>query len=587
MKDTIAHFMWGYQQQFRHSVGFDAEHALREIGAGVGPVALLVGFRATPDAAFDYCIEPETEPIASADLSGVSARAAELFGADEESHMIHTHPLVHERRQREVRDRARRMALCEALAASDAGAGRTYFASQSQPIGDYQVHAVVGVLSHRWNLLPSLTIRRRDRMNVVPSLAEAVVNEILLRASRAMALREPPADLLGETGSRTQDIVRAASHCFMECVAVLAGQWFGSQLHEHLDSVAAQPYEGRTGVGTIVLAGGNGSGGGPTSEMVEVDVIFRKPVAVSETRAMRKVLEMSGPGLHVLSNGRELTGLGRISPTYDPATEGSFEVGIISRGTWELKHNNAPLLRVENTKARLPKPRLAPEQFADTVERLFPEASSDNVGDLWELAEAAAEQEHGTMLVVHRAAPDEAFRLVPQAMAIEPTRLTRDSLRAITNIDGAVLLSPDAFCHAVGVILDGTAAGDGDPSRGARYNSAVRYLHAAGHECLVIIVSEDGMINLLPDLRPRVQRERVQQAVADLEAAVTGDIDFEVFYRRRRHLESLSFYLTADQCARANEATNVVEQHRFETTGMTVTNGTFSPDDKMNETYFR
>lgn len=577
--------MWGYQQQFRHSVGFDAESALREIGAGVGPVALLVGFRATPGAAFDYCLEPETEPIALSDLSGVPAKAAELFEADEESHMFHSHPLVHEIRMREVRDRARRDALCGALAASDAGAGRTYFASRSQPIGDYEVHAVIGVLTHRWDLLPSLTMRSRDRMKVVPSLAEAVVDEILRRASLAMALREPPDGITGETGSRTHDIIRAASHRFMESVAVLAGQWFGSQLHEHLDAVAAQPYEGRAGVGTIVLAGGDGSGGGPASEMVDVDVIFRRPVAVSETRAMRKVLEMSGPGLHVLSNGMELTGLGRISATYDPMTEGSFEVSIVSRGSWELKHNNVPLLRVDNTKAHLPQPRLAREHFADTVDRLFPEASSD-VHGLWELAQAAAEQEHGTMLVVHRAAPDEAIRLVPQAMAIEPVQLTRESLRAITNIDGAVLLSPDALCHAVGVILDGTATGDGDPSRGARYNSAVRYLHAAGHECLVIIVSEDGMINLLPDLKPRVQRERIQQAVAELEDAARGDIDFEGFYRRRRHLESLSFYLSADQCARANEATAAVEQHRFETKGMTVTNSTFTPHDDMNETYF-
>jgi hypothetical protein len=62
--------------------------------------------------------------------------------------------------------------------------------------------------------------------------------------------------------------------------------------------------------------------------------------------------------------------------------------------------------------------------------------------------------------------------------------------------------------------------------------------------------------------------------------------DFEVFYRRRHRLESLSFYLSANQCSRANEATAAVEQHRFETNGMTVTNKTFSPHDDMNETYF-
>lgn len=156
------------------------------------------------------------------------------------------------------------------------------------------------------------------------------------------------------------------------------------------------------------------------------------------------------------------------------------------------------------------------------------------------------------MLVVHRNAPAEADRLVPQAMAVEPVKLTPESLRAITNIDGAVLVSPDALCHAVGAILDGKATGDGDPSRGARYNSAVRYRQAEGDDCLVIIVSDDGMINLLPNLRPRLERARVERAVADLENAATGEISFETFYRQRDHVGVLAFYLDVDQCARAN-----------------------------------
>ena len=104
------------------------------------------------------------------------------------------------------------------------------------------------------------------------------------------------------------------------------------------------------------------------------------------------------------------------------------------------------------------------------------------------------------MLVVHRDADAEAERLTPQAIRIDPTVLTQDVLAAVTKIDGAVLMSPDARCHAVGVILDGHATGTGDGARGARYNSAVRYREAAGNDCMIIIVSEDGMVDLLPDL---------------------------------------------------------------------------------------
>lgn len=132
------------------------------------------------------------------------------------------------------------------------------------------------------------------------------------------------------------------------------------------------------------------------------------------------------------------------------------------------------------------------EQFEDTVERLFPEAGEEDAARLWELARLAAAQQHGTMLVVHRDAAAEADRLAPQALQIDPTLLRGDVLRAMTNIDGAVLVTPDGQCHAVGVILDGTATGDGDSARGARYNSAVRYLQAAHDQCLIIIVSEDA-----------------------------------------------------------------------------------------------
>lgn len=101
------------------------------------------------------------------------------------------------------------------------------------------------------------------------------------------------------------------------------------------------------------------------------------------------------------------------------------------------------------------------EQFEDTVERLFPEAGEEDAARLWELARLAAAQEHGTMLVVHRDAAAEADRLAPQALQIEPTLLRGDVLRAVTNIDGAVLVTPDGQCHAVGVTstapLPGTA----------------------------------------------------------------------------------------------------------------------------------
>ena len=60
-------------------------------------------------------------------------------------------------------------------------------------------------------------------------------------------------------------------------------------------------------------------------------------------------------------------------------------------------------------------------------------------------------------------------------MPIDPTKLDPVDIARLGLVDGAVLLGPDGRCHAFGVILDGAATDHGDPARGSRYNSAVRY----------------------------------------------------------------------------------------------------------------
>jgi hypothetical protein len=66
---------------------------------------------------------------------------------------------------------------------------------------------------------------------------------------------------------------------------------------------------------------------------------------------------------------------------------------------------------------------------------------------------------------VARAKALEAARLSAQATLIEPALLSPELLRQATGIDGAVLFDPDGTCHALGVILDGTAtAKETDPA---------------------------------------------------------------------------------------------------------------------------
>ncbi|RYD68878.1 MAG: hypothetical protein EOP53_28110, partial [Sphingobacteriales bacterium] len=106
-------------------------------------------------------------------------------------------------------------------------------------------------------------------------------------------------------------------------------------------------------------------------------------------------------------------------------------------------------------------------------------------------------QQKGTILVISEGAEEEAERLSKQAFKIKPFKINPNMLRLVTNIDGAVLLSPDGCCYAIGVILDGLASERGEPSRGSRFNSALRYSESNPFKCLAVVVSEDGIVNLI------------------------------------------------------------------------------------------
>lgn len=573
----IRQFMWGYQPHFRTSLEGAAKSAFDAIGLHVAPRAYLVGLRATPDAAFDVCIEPETGPFEQRDLASLLADAERRYYDDPERAIFHSDRGLHDRRQAQLLDRHTADAVAAALTAAPGGAGRHFFAGYGQRIGDYQVYPVFSVLVSRWDAEPALETELFERRAIDRSLQHGVLRQVLVAGSRAMFGRQPPHTVLGDGESR--ELVDRAADMLGYDLAWLTGEFFGSGLRAGLDAVAAQPYEGRSGAGSLVIVN-------PRNPHLRIDVRFDKTVAIRDTRALRKTLEMSTSDLSLLSDGESVFGLGAVLSSYSPEAEDCFEVSVLGRGLWQVSHSGTVLMRVVNGRAQLPRERLKREQFADTVERLFPGSTAENEQILWDLTQACVRQAHGTMLVVHPAAADEGRRLVPQAQTISPTLLSGSILEAMTNIDGAVLVSPDGLSHAVGVILDGVATGTGDASRGARYNSAVRYLAGPGEGALVIIVSEDGMVDLRPDLKRRVSRARVQEALEAFISATEGEIDFEELSRRDEQLSSLGFYLSAEQCDAANASREVAEEYRKTRSNVWPVYPPRQPDPEMNDSYF-
>jgi len=576
--------MWGYQHHFRISLDSASDRALDQIGAILAPEAFLVGFaHGGADAGRAVCLEAnenQLPPFTAQDFVDVGLDAKRRYEDSAVHALEFPSEEMHRARHEHFRDTARARAVEAAMEAADAGKGRVFFVGQSAPVGEYDVHPVIAVDRDSLDALPRLETTEVDGVPLTVSLAHGILTELLRTATHALLAAKPPRTISPIEDDVPTDAIRRSANHLVFSTAMIAGETLAKGLYDSFEALASTAYEGRAGSGSVILACDGHS-------CVDVAVRLRVPISVRERLQFRKLLEITGPDLSLLVDGTTIYGLGSVSEEYDGTTEDVFRYTIIEQGIWQMSHNGSPLLRVANGHPQLPRPRVSPALFVDSMRRVFATVSDDNIRAIWRLAQTAVSASKGTMLVVTTAAAQEAKRLAPQALAIEPQRIDSRLLRSLTRIDGAVLLTPDGTCHAVGVILDGIATGVGDPGRGARYNSAVRYTAASSAPCLIVIVSEDGMIDVHPELAPRVRPEDVEQALYDLETIGGSDeVNLESFYAARERVRLFAFYLSQSQCDRANEVVARVEQVRFRETGMRLAVVPFTPDPRMNESFF-
>jgi hypothetical protein len=569
--------MWRFQRTFRTAVETTLQRSLEVLGVTVEPTVFLIGLLRKDGSGHPLCVEPEDGPIIPADFNGLHDRAAEVFDQDPESKVLISAAWIRQRRQQETRYRACATAIGEVLEAK-LGPDMRFFVSLPTLVDQHLVFTAVGLPEWVLNDTPHLSsVMAGYRHRVTQSLVRGVINEILRVSARALYEPDAGADL--GIGADPADVARVAGKALTYSATVLAGNDMSPDLFDGLNRVATTRYERRVGIGSLLLANAN-------SEHVDRSVTLRAPVPLTETRTLRKLLETSRRhGESLLTDGGVAYGLGRQRAGYPSESESLFQVLVIGDGVWELYHAGVSLATMLFGVPRLPEQRLRRERLDDIAGRVFGECDTDA---LWSLATAAADAEHGTMLVISERAAEEAARVESQALTIEPTRLDDTLVRQVTGIDGAVLVDPSGSCHAIGVILDGVATSTGDRSRGARYNSAVKYLASAEDTpTVILLVSEDGMINLLPDLRPRMRRADLEAMLARLrEAAAIEPVHAERFYKAYRPVAEAAFYLSPDQIEEVNALRDDHwERRKAEGASIWVNETPLRPDPEMNDEY--
>ncbi|MFB8215013.1 diadenylate cyclase [Streptomyces anulatus] len=575
-KRFIEQFMWGFQDTFRISLKMEFERAFEHIGFAAEVRCLLVGFKVAGDHPFDICVEQGEELYTPEDFSDVQRTAIRKYNKDPESEFLISDPRGHRLHQESLMDGMRAEALGDRLSSLEEQKAWTFFVGKSVRVGDYEVHIVAGIPKDRLGEVPRISTTSRDRMAIVPSLVHAAIWDILGRARRTLYLPDAGSDLR-ILGASTDEIVRSATEHMLRTMIYCAGYWFASDFHLLMNQLSSLPYEGREGAGRLVLARAE-------DPAVEVDLKLAAPVKNRNTPAVRKLLEGSGPTADVLSNGEFVYGLGTVRPNYDPASDSVFVFTFLRRGYWELSHAGTALLATRDGITSLPKHVLDESYFRDLSDRLFSEPDDDA---LTQAAQAIGKHRHGAMLVISADAKGEARRLSPQSWAVEPTLLSDNFLTQLTDMDGAVLLDPQGRCHAIGVILDGSARGEGDPARGSRFNNAVRYLGSEHPPAIVVVYSADGGIDILPKLHPRVLQSEVNAAVtAYLALSAQRPPDLERVNRLWKSVDAVSFYLSAEQCEALNQAREGIEDWRMENTQIRLQDPPLRPDSRMNSTYW-
>ena len=505
--------IWSHERRYRNAAQAIAQALFDALDDELEPQVLLLGLPVNAGSGLPIVQEvgPDGEELPIDRLADVAERGRTLVLTGQVP-MVTT-PIDDALDPADVRERLERkgvrIALQPVLQDLAAGTDHEYFATWPVRLNNYYVCTILRVQRKPLLAYPALRPNRAytDGRPLPNSLLVAAMARFNEETVKALTEPEPGAGLLYRPRD-TEELLRAAGRSLLDAPAITVGSadWSSGErldrgsstgpgaerLFYIINTISSLRYEGAEGVGCLLLA----RRGHPNLEEV---FALTCPVDLTDYRAVRKLLEMTTPSIHLLADADKVYALGREVGQYDASREDLFAFHFVTYYTWEFSHAGHTLLRCRYGLPGLARPRLNRLAFKREYKRTFgvPIPKAEEMERLWQVVLEASRQPKGTLLVVSTEALAEADRLKLQCTLIEPVILTPTITQLVTAIDGAVLLDPQGHCYSIGVILDGTASGRGNSTRGARYNSAIRYVESSPYPTLVVVVSEDGMVDVM------------------------------------------------------------------------------------------
>lgn len=590
-EDKNATPMWRFQGWFQSGANRASEEVFNPLDDKLRPRVFLLGIlESQGEEPTPVCLEPADECGYEPEFfSGVMSLARELEEEKEAKKPGWREPV--EGQELKFSAESIQQAVEQTLNDPEKGSSLISHCSPPTLVGGYRVCCILQLDAQAYNSHFSLPVEWRLSTRITGSLIDATAVEFLKVCARV--LRDPKAGIdLDTLGVEPEEILRKGGRELM----FRATHATTSGVFNALNKLSWKTHEGE-------LAGGEIHFFHWDDYYLEMLVEFKYPPELGDLGAARKVIEMAKAkklletgeeGLYLVSTGDSINGIGRLKELeeYDSYSD-VFIVRFTGYYRWELRHKDGGvMMQVINGVPSLPGDPVGEEKFRDHVRRRFSKSPHDEDA-LWKVVKNAARQKHGTMIIISSAAAEEADRLEEQSTVFKkPVSLNEMTLLMLTSIDGAVLVDPTGTCHAAGVILDGNAVkGKGTRSRGARFNSAIRYIHCAekNSECLAVVISEDGTINLVPDLRKMIRRSEINERMEKLHAAVAPKmVNAKEYYKSLDWLDAHRFYLSQDISDKINEIKNAtrsrLEKQKQQTFIRTPID--FKADEEMSDKYF-
>lgn len=224
------------------------------------------------------------------------------------------------------------------------------------------------------------------------------------------------------------------------------------------------------------------------------------PIAIVQDnmRVIRKMLQIADKELPLVVCKNTILGFGLSCGKEFMRYKISFN-GFMH---WELWRDNKVIITHKNGRCVFHNYKREDKYYKVLINEYFPK--NFDTSSIVNVISIATKQRHGTSILIMEDAYCETMRLcnANRGIKINKTCMSNDLqiVERITSIDGAILLDLQCNCWGIGIILDGYSTICGDNSRGARYNSVYNYVanrKGDGKICIGIIISEDGMVNIV------------------------------------------------------------------------------------------